>query len=190
MNTLIAYKKIATVVFLTFFILTNISCEQDMVTPDPDLLPPVALDRTGWEIIDYSTQEDNDGEGAYPNGRCVAILDGNPDTFWHSCWNGCSPTTPHFIVVDMLNESQVSGFFLMQRQSLSRNIENCEIFISNDNQNWESLGEFALEKIKVQQDLALPETKTFRYFKFVVKSVFDGTGNAALAELSPYTLDF
>ncbi len=186
MNTIKAYKRINIVVFLTFLLLTTISCEVEVVTPDPDLLPPVALDRTGWQIIDYSSQEDHDGEGPYPNGRCDAILDGNPDTFWHSCWEGCSPTLPHYIVVDMLNESEVNGFYLLQRQSLSRNIETCEILISSDNQNWESLGDFNLEKTKDQQVLTLPETKTFRYFKFVVKTVFDGTNNAALAELSPF----
>ncbi|MEN8251015.1 MAG: discoidin domain-containing protein, partial [Bacteroidota bacterium] len=144
MNTITVYKRITNVVFLALIILTTISCSQDVVTPDPDLLPPATLDRTGWQILDYSTQEDQGGEGPV-NGWCKTILDGNPDTFWHSCWAGCTPTTPHFIVVDMLQESEVKGFFLIQRQSLSRNIENCEIFISNDNQNWESLGEFALE---------------------------------------------
>ena len=184
MKTLNKIKKLTTVTFLTCFILIVASCSLDVVTPDPDKLPAVQLDRAGWEVIDYSSQEDQGGEG--DTGRCADILDGNADTFWHTCWAGCTPTPPHYIVVDMQQEFEVNGFFLLQRQSLSRNIETCEIQVSNDNSNWESLGEFTLEKIAGQQDLALPETKTFRYFKFMVKTVFDGSDSAALAELSPY----
>ncbi|MBD0823972.1 discoidin domain-containing protein [Aestuariibaculum marinum] len=185
MKNFIKNRKNAVVTFLTGLALVLVSCSLDTVTPDPDKLPSVPLSRAGWEVIDYSSQEDQGGEG--DTGRCADILDGNPDTFWHSCWNGCTPVPPHFITVDMQTEQEAKGFFLMQRQSLSRNIETCEIQISSDNSNWESLGVFTLEKVKNQQDLAFESPKTFRYFKFIVKTVFDGTDNAALAELVPYT---
>lgn len=185
MKTLIKQYKITTlVVVLGIFLISLYSCTSDLVYPDSDKLPPVPLNRTGWIIADYSSQEDQGGEG--DTGRCADILDGNPDTFWHTCWAGCTPTPPHYITVDMLAVQEVKGFYLTQRQSLSRNIESFEIQVSDDNSNWESLGDFTLEKIKGQQDVALSEPKSFRYFKFMIKTVFDGSDNAALAEISPY----
>jgi hypothetical protein len=186
MKKLNIHMKCICVAFLSGLLLLLNSCTLDIVKPDLSKLPAVPLDRTGWQIVDYSSQEDQGGEGAI-NGRAAVILDNNPATYWHSCWAGCTPTTPHFITVDMQSEKEASGFFLMQRQSLSRNISLCEIQISNDNVTWESLGEFPLERVKNQQELALESPKTFRYFKFIVKTVFDGSNNAALAELVPYT---
>lgn len=149
-------------------------------------LEPKKANTTNWQILDYSSQEDRGGEGAV-NGRASTILDGDIATFWHSCWYGCIPTLPHYITVNMLSELEVRGFYLSQRQSLTRNISLCEIQISSDNVNWESLGEFPLERITDEQDIALVTPRTFQYFKFIVKSVYDGTNNVALAELTPYT---
>lgn len=161
------------------------SCTTELVYPDSDKLPPALLSKAGWEVLDYSSQEDQDGEGE-GNGRCWNTLDGDPNTFWHTCWAGCSALPPHFFTVDMLSSQEIKGFYITQRQSLSRNISTCEIEISNDNSTWVSLGEFTMEKVKNAQDFVLPEVVTARYFKFKVVSVFDGSNNAALAEISPY----
>lgn len=185
MKKFITQNKIATLaLFLVVFLGALVSCTENLVYPDQDKLPSVAYKTTGWEIVDYSSQEDQGGEG--DTGRSADILDGNVDTFWHTCWAGCTPTPPHHITVDMQQAYEVNGFYLVQRQSLSRNIESCEIQVSDDGVTWESVGEFTLEQIKGQQSLVLSEAKTFRYFKFMVKTVFDGSNNAALAELTPF----
>tara|TARA_R110002072_G_scaffold6378_3_gene37690 strand:- start:698 stop:1270 length:573 start_codon:yes stop_codon:yes gene_type:complete len=189
MKTIIKQKKIlfTIVSFLTIMILTiTYSCSPDAVLVDTNLkLPPVSLDTTGWEVIDYSSQEDNDGEGA-GNGRVWNTFDGKPDTFWHSCWNGCTAVLPHYFVIDMLESKEINGFVFLQRQSLTRNIEILSIEISDDNSSWTSLGEFTLEKSKSTQDKPLDQTVTARYFRLNVIKVYDGTNNAALAEIAPY----
>ncbi|WP_408029935.1 discoidin domain-containing protein [Tenacibaculum xiamenense] len=164
------------------------SCEADKILiSDTDLeLPPVVLDTSGWQVIDYTSQEDNDGEGA-GNGRVFNTIDGDPNTFWHTCWLGCTPIPPHSFIIDMLESKNIDGFNFMQRQSLTRNIEILSIEISNDNVNWTSLGEFTLEKIIEVQDRPLDQSIQARYFKVNVIKVFDGTDNAALAEIAPYS---
>ena len=177
---------------VTFFAIATIiqSCDPDKVLIDTSLkLPPVPLDTEGWEVVEYSSQEDNDGEGE-GNGRVWNTFDGNPDTFWHSCWWACTPTVPHYFIVDMKASQEINGFFIIQRQSLSRNIEICKIEVSDDNSSWTSLGEFTLEKVKASQDIALPDAVTARYFRFNVVKVYDGTNNAALAEIQPYSTSF
>lgn len=189
-KTLINRKKITMVIAAFFAVATFLgvqSCDPDKtLITDTDLkLPPVPLDTTGWTVVSYTSQEDNDGEGA-GNGRVFNTIDGDPDTFWHTCWVGCTPLPPHSFVIDMLEPRDIGGFNFVQRQSLSRNIEILSVDISNDNSSWTSLGEFTLEKVKAFQDRPLENPVNARYFRVNVVKVFDGTDNAALAEVAPY----
>ncbi|WP_242205764.1 discoidin domain-containing protein [Aestuariivivens insulae] len=188
MKTFIKIKRPIIVFYLVGLVAMIFSCNEELVYPNPDIkLPPVPLDASNWEVIDYTSQEDQDGEGAN-NGRVWNTFDRNPDTFWHSCWNGCTAVPPHYFVIDMKTSQQIGGFNFIQRTSGTRNIEICEIEISEDNATWTSLGQFELEKSSTGavQNKPLEEAVTARYFKFKVVKVFDGTNNAALAEISPY----
>ncbi|RXQ94536.1 DUF5077 domain-containing protein [Ancylomarina salipaludis] len=145
------------------------------------------MDRTGWTVVDYSTQEDQGGEGE--TGRAADVLDGDDNTYWHSCWSGCTATAPHYITVDMGQANTVDGFSFTQRQNLSRTVQDLEIHISDDNTTWESLGDFVLKKATNQQTIELSTAKTFRYFKFIAKVSHDGTNNAAMAEIATYIVE-
>lgn len=154
----------------------------------PVIKTQTLMDRTGWSVIDYSTQEDQGGEGE--TGRASDVLDGNVDTYWHSCWSGgCSAAAPHHITVDMGQSKTVNGFSFTQRQNLSRTVQDLEIQISDDNTNWVSLGDFVLEKNTSQQTIELSTERTFRFFKFIAKASHDGTNNAAMAEIGTYILE-
>jgi len=146
------------------------------------------LDRSSWSIVAYSTQEDQGGEGT--TGLASDILDGDINTYWHSCWSdGCVAKAPHQIIVDMGESKIVDGFRFVQRQSLSRTVKDIELQISEDNNTWESLGDFVINNSANAHDVDLNEAKTFRYFKFIAKSSHDGTENAALAEIKPYNFN-
>ena len=153
----------------------------------PSISTQSIMDRTGWSIVDYSSQEDQGGEG--DTGRAADVLDGDESTYWHSCWSGCTATAPHHITVDMGQANTVNGFSFTQRQNLSRTVQDLEIQISSDNISWESLGDFVLEKATNQQTIELNTAKTFRYFKFIAKVSHDGTNNAAMAEIATYILE-
>ena len=74
------------------------------------------LDRTIWEVPDFSSQEAV-GEGAN-NGQCKHMLDGNKDTFWHSKWNGATPEQqkfPHYVTVDLKRKVKISKIEMTQR---------------------------------------------------------------------------
>tara|TARA_R110001592_G_scaffold261245_1_gene526090 strand:+ start:1036 stop:1608 length:573 start_codon:yes stop_codon:yes gene_type:complete len=189
MKTKIRLRKLTltVVTFCSLALLTiTYSCSPDVVLIDTSLkLPPVPLNTTGWVVTDYTSQEDQDGEGA-GNGRVFNTFDGNPDTFWHTCWNGCTAVPPHYFIIDMLESKEINGIIFTQRQSLSRNIEVCSVDISTDNSTWTSLGEFNLEKVKKGQQKPLAEVVSARYIRLNVVKVYDGSDNAALAEIAPY----
>ncbi len=145
---------------------------------------PNLIDRSNWTIVDYSSQEDNDGEPG--TGLAADVLDDDLNTYWHSCWNGCSAAHPHFLTVDMGEEKEISGLRFLQRQSLSRAVKGIEIQISSDNTNWTSLGSFELQNIVEGQNTEFTNSQIFRYFKVTINSAHDNQDFAAMAEIMAY----
>ncbi len=139
------------------------------------------LDRSNWTINSYSSQEDGGGENN--TGFATHLLDDNPETYWHSCWSNCSTNYPHHIIIDTGETISAKGFSFLQRSNLSRAIKDIEILVSTDNQNWNSLGSFALKEINSIHHINLDNTTSFRYFKIVANSAFDGQQFASLAEI-------
>ncbi|MNI59440.1 Sialidase precursor [compost metagenome] len=133
-----------------------------------------------WLVIGYTNQET-----ASENGRAANLVDGNAATYWHSRWSSTPGTYPYFIAVDMKKDTTVTGFTFTQRNGVRR-VKDVEIQVSQDNVNWNSEGQFVLQDIITPQNVALPAVKSFRYFKLIFKSGFDGTQNAAMAEIKVY----
>lgn len=133
-------------------------------------------DRTGWQVIEYSSQE-TDAE----NGQAKNILDADPATYWHSRWSSSAAAYPHHLVVDMQQQLAAKGFVFEQRSG-ARRVKDIELFTSTDNVSWESAGNHQLSDYGGQQSITLPAPRNFRYFKIVMKSSHDGEKFAALAE--------
>lgn len=177
---------------------TNFTRISTNTTPDIDfsklaeLVPqnggsePNLKDKTAWTIAAFSSQEDGGGEGN--TGRAADILDGDVNTYWHSCWS-CSPEAqhPHTLTVDMGAEQQINGVQFIQRQNLSRAIKNLKIEISTDNATWTSKGDFQLENTADAQNIDFNTSVTARYIKITINSSHDGAKYAALGEINVYT---
>lgn len=160
----------------------------EVIIPEPG---PVFYDKDTWEVIDFSSQEAV-GEGS--NGLASLIIDGNPDTYWHSCWSDCNPDQsvyPHHITVDMKQVNPVNGLEIFQRQAGTRGVELIEVEVSDNNETWRSLGEFNLLNIVPGQRVEFEQAESFRYFKITIKSGFDDGGAAftALGEVNLYLLE-
>lgn len=154
--------------------LTEPDVDLTTLTDDPD------WDRK-WMVVDYSSQEPSGNKG-----RVFMITDGDPATFWHSTWSSDPPPEfPHHVTIDMKEPATVNGFTLTQRRG-KRKVKDIEIQISNDNQNWESLGDYVLQDTTTPQNIDLAESRSFRYFKLIMKSAHDGEQFAAMAEVTVY----
>lgn len=160
----------------------------EVVIPEPE---PEFYNKDDWEVTDFSTEE-SAGEGS--NGFASLIIDGDSDTYWHSCWSGCTDeqsTYPHHITVDMNEVNEVNGLEFFQRQAGNRGVDLIEIEISDDNETWTSLGEFNLLNITAGQKVEFEELESFQYFKITMKSGYDDGGAAfnALGEVNAYILE-
>ncbi|WP_420320458.1 discoidin domain-containing protein [Flagellimonas sp.] len=140
------------------------------------------LDRSNWSIESYSSQEDQGGEDN--TGRAADILDGDLETYWHSCWtNGCNDGYPHSITINTGGEITAKGFAFIQRYNLSRAVKDIEILVSDDNVTWNSLGNFVLNEVNTAQNILLDSEVSFSYIKIEAKSAYDAQQWASLAEV-------
>lgn len=156
-----------------------------LITAEPDIADYPDYDRSSWKIVDFSSEEAN-GEGPN-NGRAVFVLDGDNQTFWHSQWQGASPTPPHHVTLDMGEVKVLHGINTTARQvsGSGGKPEQVRVDISLDNEHWVEAGTFTLSATNSQQKTWLPEFVDARYFRFVVLSS-NGSSHVHLAELGAY----
>jgi len=141
------------------------------------------LDRSVWEIIDFSSEEAG-GEGPV-NGYVTAAFDGDINTFWHTTWSTGSPDYPHYITIDMKNTVKMLAVDCARRQGNGGGHTKFQILTSNDGENFTDQGSFDFNsQINDVQLFPLPFLPEARYFKFVA---LEGPNNYTfLAELNVY----
>jgi hypothetical protein len=142
------------------------------------------INKQGWKISSFSSEESS-GEGTI-NGRANTLIDGNGSTYWHSKWTGSSTSYPHDFVVDMGVTNTVKGFTLIQRSGLSRAIKDFELLSSVDGVSFVSIKNFTAANTNGNQYFTFDTSRTFRYFKVVSKSAWDGQAFAAIAEVGMF----
>jgi uncharacterized repeat protein (TIGR03806 family) len=67
----------------------------------------------------------------------VRVIDGNPDTFWHTEWGAVNPPPPHFVTIDLGSLRPVGGFIYTPRQAAQNGrIADYQVHYSSDAVNW------------------------------------------------------
>lgn len=139
------------------------------------------LSKSGWTIAGFSTQQNTTSESA------AKVLDNDPATFWHSKWSGTpTGTYPHYVSIDLGVAKTAKGVSLLHRAGAYRSIKNFELLTSNDGVSFTSMGNYVAQNVTTSQYFDFSTPQTFRYFKIIANSSWDGTQNAAIAELGLY----
>jgi len=172
------------------------SCDPDQVLYDTGYVPGeeavLLSDRVGWTIAGF-TSEETQGEGA--TGRVSDILDGNLNTFWHSCWT-CDPAASydHEILIDMGENLSVAGIEYTHRQGGGRGVKRFEVQLGDSNNNFESMGEFETEDGRGEdgndgpQDFMFESPTDAQYIKLILKEAHDGQVFAAISEVNAFIM--
>lgn len=142
------------------------------------------ISKLGWSVVSYSSQETT-GEGV-TNGPASNLIDQNVSTYWHSRWTGTATAYPHEFVIDMGSSKNVNGLSITQRFGLSRAIKNADLYASNDGVNFTMKESYVFANSNVTQYFDFPSTVSFRYFKIISNSAWDGFQFASLAEVGMY----
>ncbi|HTI99819.1 MAG TPA: discoidin domain-containing protein [Dongiaceae bacterium] len=115
-------------------------------------------------------------------------IDGDPDTLWHTPWEGSAPPFPHELVVELTKPVELAGITCLPRQDGNPNgwIRDYAVFTSTDGEKW---GEPVAAGTFPQNDEWHPvkfmQPVKARFLKLVAKSSFNSAAPyASLAELN------
>ena len=63
-------------------------------------------------VAAWDSSEPHEGAG---NGYPTAAVDGDPNSFWHTQWDGANPTHPHYLVIDLGEEKEINSLTYLPR---------------------------------------------------------------------------
>jgi hypothetical protein len=149
--------------------------------------PLPILDRTGWDIVSFTSQEE-DGEPS-GLGTAAAILDDDPATFWHSIWYSTTKyprTLPQEIVVDMKALKTLTSVQIRNRNGGNDGLKDVEVWLGATNstaayQKYGTITFVSGERGKTKE-VAVPDVSA-RYIKLVMPNSYDTQVTMAIAEL-------
>lgn len=106
------------------------------------------LDRSAWTITASSdATHKNDG------GKPSVLLDDNLNNYWHSSWSP-DAQLPHWILIDMQKENTLLEVTVYKRNG-NTDCKKVELYLSDDAENWNHIGDIEYEKTPTPQGKAL-----------------------------------
>lgn len=151
------------------------------------------LDRSGWTVAAFSSEETTD--------PAKSILDGDAKTKWHTRWTSNAAAFPHWLVLDLGNKKRLEKIGVQHRQDIVM-AKRIDVYGSNlsgtstNDADWSIFATFDMQQkdgnevYKAEQVFTFPAPVEYRYVKLVL--VTPGEGNqvsAALAEVYLYGSD-
>jgi hypothetical protein len=117
------------------------------------------------------------------------VLDGNPDTIWHTAWGENAPAYPHEIRIELPQDLRIKGLAYLPRQDMSNGwISRYEVYVSADGRDWgEPAASGSFEKGRDRKTIAFERGTKGRFLRFVALAGFDGQKFASAAEISLVT---
>ncbi len=112
------------------------------------------------------------------------LVDGNPDTFWHSRWSGGAPAQPHWVTVDFREELTVAEvLYTARRDRDNGRVKDYELYLSEDGTNWGQPVVKGTFNNDDRQTIRLSRPVKARYLKFVTLSEQSGAAYSSIADL-------
>jgi hypothetical protein len=135
------------------------------------------LQELGAEIRADNEQED------YP---AANLIDGQPETLWHTSWEEHAPNFPHQVTVQLPQPAKLAGITCLPRQDGNRNgwIKDYAVYVSADGRNWgQPIGRGAFKRDADLKTVRFERPVETRHLKFVAMSGFDSSAPyASMAE--------
>lgn len=143
-----------------------------------------SYDRTGW-VVTASDEATNEGTINTRN----AIIDYDPDSYWHSNYATPAPQTPypHTLTIDMGVQQPVKAFTFMNRSNGQYRMQNFELWTSEDGSAFtQSGGTLQFANDNNMHALELGTVLNIKAFRIVVLSSYTAGDLAALGDVRAY----
>ncbi len=136
------------------------------------------IERIPIEVVFASSEEGPGGEVA------ANLVDGNPETIWHTMYSITMGTYPHWVEFDCNEVKTIKGFTYLPRQdSPNGDIKGYRLELSMDGKEWgEPVAEGEFPRSKEEQRVLLAKPQKARYVRFTALSSQNGDAFASGAE--------
>jgi len=137
------------------------------------------IDRVPVSVSFASSVESGEGDASH-------LVDGNPETYWHTMWSVTVASYPHWVDFDCGSVKTLKGFSYLPRQgSANGRIKDYRIQLSVDGQSWgEPISEGTFADGQQEQRVIFSSPQRARYLRFTALSSLDGQDFASAAEIS------
>lgn len=117
-------------------------------------------------------------------GAARNMLDGNPDTCWHTMKGVTVASYPHDVRINTGNELSLKGIMIRGAADENTRIKDYEVYVSMDGENWGSpVARGVLENKAEPQQILFFTPSRARFIRFVAISSHTDGDYAALSEL-------
>ena len=137
------------------------------------------IDRIPVTVSFASSIESGEGDAEH-------LVDGNPNTYWHTMWSVTVANYPHWVDFDCGAVKTLKGFTYLPRQdSGNGNIKEYTIQVSNDGQTWSNIiHQGTFENNQKLKQVTFSQPVKARFLRFTALSSQDGQDFATGAEFS------
>lgn len=148
----------------------------------PTVVPPLQqIPQSQMRVVSVDSEELAREDGSADN-----VLDGRPNTIWHTEWVTSAPTHPHMLVLDLGGAYEVWGLRYLPRQDGSPNgmVGRYSIYVSADGVKWGyavANGTFAHSA--TEQEVIF-QGRVGRFVRFVAQSEVNGNPWTSAAEIN------
>ncbi|MDD7437697.1 MAG: glycoside hydrolase family 2 TIM barrel-domain containing protein, partial [Bacteroidales bacterium] len=121
------------------------------------------------------------------DGAATNLVDGNPNTIWHSMYSVTVASYPHWIVLDAGKQMLIRGFEYMPRQddSTNGNVKAYSIQLSTDGKNWdEPIASGVFDSTRETKRITFDKPAKAQYIRFNALSSQNGADFASAAEIA------
>jgi beta-galactosidase len=141
------------------------------------LTVPAEADRARYAIKYVSSQQLDEGEAEH-------LIDGDPDTYWHTEYALTLTKYPHTVDIDLGAEKSFKAISYLPRQdSANGRVAKYQFAIGDDGTNWMTVVEGQFPRGSERQVVALKAPVWARYLRFVALSELEGRDFASAAEI-------
>ena len=131
-----------------------------------------------WKIAYVDSVQKGEGEIEH-------LIDGDPDTFWHTNWRTTQKKYPHEVQIELNETMNIRGFTLLPRQDCQNGwIADYEFYVSKDGKNWGTpVKKGKSQKAQSLQTVEFGKTVEAKFIRLVALSEHNKGAYASSAEL-------
>ena len=138
---------------------------------------PERKNASGMSVIACTSREPGVGEAEF-------MIDGNPDTIWHSQYGTTVGSFPHSVTFKFEKPRKIKGFtFTGRRVGVNGRVKNFTLETSMDGENWSLVFDGVLANTEMPQTAVLAEPVEAMFWRFTAKNNHYGDDFASMAEI-------